>query len=220
MKNKTLFVAIFLFVINVNSLYAQDIDGKSSFFVAGVSANTFKNNKLTIYAGYSPSDNLKALVVLPSFVINKYLTFIPGYTYAGIKPDGISTLYEHQILASAVFSFPVAKNWTITDRNMYFYRFRKDLADLSFYRNRLGINHRTQLLKKELNIYLYDEVFLNLDNGTINRNRIILGGEIKLLEWLNPQIIYMYQTDRILGNKHLGWLIFTISLENLGLFKR
>ncbi|WP_144428893.1 hypothetical protein [Chryseobacterium sp. StRB126] len=54
-------------------LTAQDIDAKSSFLVAGVSVNIPKNNKLLLYGGYSPTDNIKAIVFQPNFKINKYL---------------------------------------------------------------------------------------------------------------------------------------------------
>lgn len=219
MKVKLKLVSIFIFIISsINYLSSQDIDSKSSFLVAGISMNIPKNNRFLLYGGYSPTDNVKAIVALPNFKINKYLTLTPGYTFVNVKPEGGSTLIEHQILAMATVSVPIVKNWTIADRNMYFYRFRKRLEDLSFYRNRLGITHKTELLKKELSIYLHDEIFLNLDNGVLSRNRIILGGEIKLLKWLSPQLMYMYQSDKVTGNRHLGWIIFTVPLENFGLF--
>ncbi|MCT3897579.1 hypothetical protein HZQ13_05655 [Elizabethkingia anophelis] len=46
-----------------------------------------------------------------------------------------------------------------------------------------------------------------------------MGGDIKFLKWLTPQVMLMYQSDKITGDKILGWLIFTIPLENFGLFK-
>jgi len=208
----------FLFFCVFQQAQAQDIDGVSSFFVGGVSMDIPKHNKLLLYGGFSPSDKIKAFLVLPNFKINKYLTLTPGYTYVNIDLDNGSKLVEHQFLGMATLAFPIAKNWTLADRNMYFYRFRTD-DDLSFYRNRLGIIHKTELFKKQVSIFLHDEIYLNLDNGRFTRNRVVLGGDIKLLKWLTPQVMFMYQSDRATGNKILGWLIFTVPLENLGIFK-
>ncbi|WP_164463297.1 DUF2490 domain-containing protein [Chryseobacterium sp. G0201] len=130
-----------------------------------------------------------------------------------------STLVENQLLAMATLSFPIAKNWTIADRNTYFHRFRSNADDLSFYRNRLGVIHKTEIFKKQVSIFLHDEVYLSLDNGQFTRNRVILGGDIKLIKWLTPQVMLMYRSDKATGNKILGWLVFTIPLENFGLFK-
>ena len=214
---KTVILTVF-FTFSTHFLKAQDIDGVSSFLVAGVSMDIPKNNKLLVYGGFSPTDNVKALLVLPNFRINKYLTLTPGYTHVNVDLENGSTLVENQLLAMATLSFPVAKNWTIADRNIYFHRFRTG-EDLSFYRNRLGLIHKTEVFKKQASIFLHDEVYLSLDNGKFSRNRVILGGDIKLLKWLTPQVMLMYQSDKATGNKILGWLVFTVPLENFGLFK-
>ncbi|WP_426276760.1 DUF2490 domain-containing protein [Chryseobacterium sp. S-02] len=152
------------FTFSTQFLKAQDIDGVSSFLVTGVSMNIPKNNKLLIYGGFSPTDNVKALLILPNFKINKYLTLTPGYTYVNVDLDNGSTLVENQLLAMATLSFPIAKNWTIVDKNTYFHRFRTG-DDLSFYRNRLGVIHKTEIFKKQASIFLHDDVYLGLDNG-------------------------------------------------------
>ena len=209
---------LFLFLVFLK-MKAQDIDGVHSFFVGGVSADIPKNNKLLLYGGFSPTDNIKAFVALPNFKVHKYLTLTPGYTFVNIKPDNSPSLYEHQILAIATVAVPVSKKWSIAARNMYFHRFRQDVGDLSFYRNRLGIIHHTELFKKKVNLSLHDEIYLSLDNGQLSRNRVVLMGDIKLFKWLTPQVMYMYQSDKASGSRHLGWLILTVPLENFGVFK-
>lgn len=92
----------------------------------------------------------------------------------------------------ATLSFPIAENWTIANRNMYFPRFRENLEDLSFYRNRVGIIHTTEVVKNQASVFLHDEVYLGLNSGQFTRNRVILGGEIKLLQWLTPQVMLMH----------------------------
>ncbi|MCT4122293.1 DUF2490 domain-containing protein [Elizabethkingia anophelis] len=215
---KTLAFSMMLFVFSAQQLKAQDIDGVSSFFVAGVSMNIPKNNKLLVYGGFSPADKVKALLMLPNFRVNKYLTLTPGCTHVNVDLDNGTTLVENQLLAMATLSFPLAKNWTIADRNMYFHRFRTG-DDLSFYRNRLGVIHKTEVFKKQASVFLHDEVYLSFDNGHFTRNRVILGGDIKLLKWLTLQVMMMYQSDKATGNKILGWLVFTVPLENFGFFK-
>lgn len=188
--------------------------------VAGVSMDIPKNNKLLLYGGYSPTDNIKAFVALPNLKVHPYITLTPGYTYVKVEPENSAAVVENQILAMATVAIPIAKNWTLADRNMYFHRFRKGLDDLFFYRNRLGVIHRATLFKKQVSLFLHDEVFLNLRNGQFTRNRIIFGGDIQLFKWLTPQVMYMYQSDKVLGNRHLGWVIFTVPLENYGVIKR
>ncbi len=111
---KAVALAIF-FTFSTHFFKAQDIDGVSSFLVAGVSMDIPKNNKLLIYGGFSPTDNVKALLVLPNFRINKYLTLTPDYTHVNIDLENGNTLVENQLFAMATLSFPIAKNWTLAD---------------------------------------------------------------------------------------------------------
>lgn len=208
-----------LLIISINQLKAQDIDGVHSFFAGGVSMKIPKNNKLFVYGGFSPTDKVKALVVLPNVKAGKYLTLTPGYTFVNISQHNAADITEHQLQAIANVAVPITKNWTLADRNMYFHRFRKNADDLSFYRNRLGIIHQTEIFRRKASIFLHDEVYLSLNNGQFTRNRIILGGDLRLFKWLTPQVMYMYQSDKVSGSRHLGWLIFTIPLENFGVFK-
>ena len=207
------------FVFVAGQSEAQDIDGVSSFAVAGVSMNIPKSNKLLIYSGLSPTDHVKAILVLPNFRVHKYITLTPGYTYVNVDPDQGGRIEEHQFLGMATLAIPFAKNWIIADRNMYFHRFRADMHDLSFYRNRLGVIHKTEVFKKQASIFLHDEVYLSLDNGQFTRNRVILGGDIKLLKWFTPQVMLMYQSDKATGDKILAWLVFTVPLDNFGVFE-
>lgn len=201
-------------------LKAQDIDGVHSFLVGGVSVSIPKNNKLLLYSGVSPTDNVKAFVALPNFKVNKYLSLTPGYTFVNVEPDNQPQFFEHQLLAIATVSLPLSNKWTLADRNMYFYRFRQNADDLSFYRNRLGITHHTEILKKKINLFLQNEFYLSLDNGQFTRNRIITGGEIKLCQWLTTQLMYMYQSDKGRESRHLAWLVVTVPLENFGVFNK
>ncbi|MCT3897578.1 hypothetical protein HZQ13_05650 [Elizabethkingia anophelis] len=141
------------FTFSAQHLKALDIDGVSSFLVAGVSMDIPKKNKMLIYGGFSPTDKVKALLVLPNFRINKYLTLTLGYTHVNVDLDNGSTLVENQLLAMATLSFPIAKNWTIADRNTYFHRSRSNADDLSFYRNRLGIMHKTEIFNKQASFF-------------------------------------------------------------------
>jgi len=57
-------------------------------------------------------------------------------------------------------------------------------------------------------------VYFGLDNGQFVRNRMVLGSDIKLFKWLTPQVMCMLQSDKGSGNRILGWLVFTVPLEN------
>lgn len=160
----------------------------------------------------------RVLIVLPTFNVNKYLSFTPGYSFVNSHPEiGISN-NEHQVVSFATINYPVAKNLTITDRNMFFHRFRKHTDDLSFYRNRLGIIHTTSFFEKHASMFLYDEIYLSLNGDRLTRDRVIVGGGIKLFKWLTPQVMYMYQWDNGDGKRHLGLLVFTVPLKKFGVF--
>ncbi|SDC01843.1 DUF2490 domain-containing protein [Niabella drilacis] len=208
---RILFSLILLLIADLG-LKAQDVDGKTSFFLAGASADINRYNKTTVYGGYSPTDDIKALIVLSTFTMNRFLSLTPGYTFVNTHPESGNSVNEHQITSFVTINYPFGKKWVITDRNMFYHRFRQNAPDLSFYRNRLGIAHYISLFKKQASLFVHDEMYLSLNGNGLTRNRAIVGADIKLFRWINPQIMYMYQTDRVGGSRHLGLFVLTTPL--------
>lgn len=200
---------------------AKAQDDVAFYSLNGVSVSIPKKHKLTVYSIYSPTDKVATVLALPTFTINKYFSFTPGYNYLLSKPGNGKTYTENQILPFLTFSYPIAKNWTLVDRNMYHHRFRnQDRPDLAFYRNRLGVVHKLNMFDKPSTVFLHNEIFINTMNGQFARNRVIAGTEIKAFKLLSPQLMYIFQTDKSVGNRNLFLLILTVPLENYGIFKK
>ena len=119
----------------------------------------------------------------------------------------------------ATFTFPISKNkkWSITDRNMFFYKIRSYSTNVPFYRNRLGVTYKTSILKQPVSFFVYDEIYFNFDNKNISRNQATIGAQLNL-KWLTPQIMYTHQTEQGKKNKGIYSLSLLIPLENFGFF--
>ncbi len=190
------------------------------FLYTGVSMDIPNNNKFVFYYGYSPSDNFQSLVALPFFKISKNIQFMPGYMMTKADEYPMFTNVQHHIMPSVILNFKLSKKFTLTDRNMWYHLFLEDAKDVNLYRNRLGLTYHTKLLDKQTDVFVYNELFNNLKNGKFFRNRIILGGSIKVTKWVTPQVWYAYQTENRIEPQHQFYLIFTVPLENFGVFKK
>lgn len=196
-------------------------DDVAFYSLNGVSLSIPNKHKLTVYSIYSPNDKVATLLALPTFTINKYFSFTAGYNYLVSKPGNGKTFTENQLLPHLTVSIPLTKDWTLVDRNMYHHRFRNEgRNDLAFYRNRLGVVHKLNIFNKPSILYLHNEIFVNTMIGKFSRNRIITGTEIKAFKFLSPQLMYIFQTDKGIGNRNLILLILTVPLENYGIFKK
>ena len=217
MKLRISIVILLFFLPKTN---AQDIDARSSFIYTGITMNIPKKHKLTIYSGISPIDNVYMLRVLPAFKVNQYLTLTPGFTYYDLYDDEkFLDKVEYHIMPMATLTFPISKNkkWSITDRNMFFYKIRSYSTNVSFYRNRLGVTYKTSILKQPVSFFVYDEIYFNFDNKNISRNQATIGAQLNL-KWLTPQIMYTHQTEQGKKNKGIYSLSLLIPLENFGFF--
>ena len=217
MKLRISIIILLFFLPKTN---AQDIDARSSFIYTGITMNIPKKHKLTIYSGISPTDNVYMLRVLPAFKVNQYLTLTPGFTYYDLYDDEkFLDKVEYHIMPMATLTFPISKNkkWSITDRNMFFYKIRSYSTNVPFYRNRLGVTYKTSILKQPVSFFVYDEIYFNFDSKNISRNQATIGAQLNL-KWLTPQIMYTHQTEQGKKNKGIYSLSLLIPLENFGFF--
>lgn len=224
MRKEIKFIQSFLLICCLSFISLQKANAQDDvafYSLNGVSVSIPNKHKLTIYSIYSPSDKVATLLALPTFTINKYLSFTAGYNYLVSKPGNGRTYTENQLLPHLIISIPLAKKWTLVDRNMYHHRFRNEgRTDLAFYRNRLGVVHKLNMFNKPSTIFLHNEFFINAMVGGYTRNRVIAGMEIKAFKFLSPQLMYIFQTDKGIGNRNLILLILTVPLENYGIFKK
>ena len=223
MKKLILLSALYGAFFGINTIKAQDADTKKSFLTTGVSISIPKEHSITVYGGVSTSpEHTQIAMVMPNIKINKYISFMPLYVFLKSPQAHSKEAKEHQVNAMLTFSLPLDKQgkWILQNRNTYLHRFIVGGEDFDFYRGRLGIVHRAKIFDKSVNFFAHDEIFIDLKKGDFARNRVYLGADIKLFNWLNPQFFYIYQSHKnhASPNNHLFIIAAIIPLGNHGFF--
>lgn len=219
---KKIFYSFYLTLLGLFPLTAQDVDTRSSFIITGFSINIPKQHQLTVYRGLSTEKHVHLLMLMSNFKINKTIAFTPSYIFMDSPLGHSKELKQHQFNALVTLSFPLDKQgkWILQTRNGYLHKSIEGGIKEDFYRGRLGVLHKTQIFDKKLNIFAHKEFYVNFKNGNLTRQRIYLGVDFKLLDWLNPQFFYIYQGNQgNLGHDHLLLVGAIIPLENYGFFK-
>lgn len=214
-------IKLLLLILLGVKLNAQDVDTHKSFLTTGISIDIPKNHNLTLYGGVSTEKHIQLLMFSPNIKINKTISVSPSYTFLNVPLQHSKELKEHHLNLMATLSFPLDKKskWILQNRNAYFHRFIQSGEDFSFYKGRLGIVHKTKVFKKPIDLFLHNEIYISLNNGDLTRNRLYTGANIKLFKWLNPQLTYIFQTNK--GSKihdHLFIIGAIIPLNNYGIF--
>gem|GEM_PF-6945322 len=200
---------------------AQLIDGESPFILAGVSTRVNKQVNLNLYGAYNPSDNIKAVALLPFIQLGKHITASPGYMYVWSPPVNGKMVIEHHLLPALTYHTNLGSRWILEDRNMWWQRIRGNgLDDLSFYRNRLRFVFHTQLNQKLFRVFAGDEAFYSIDLGRWSRNRLGFGSSYAVFKWLTAEAVYTWQTDHVLPNRNVYFFTFTVPLEKYGVFTK
>lgn len=86
------------------------------------------------------------------------------------------------------------KGFSVKDRNQVEYRRRKELDDIVRYRNKLTIELPLRLTEWKIRPYLADEVFVDSDQGELNRNRAS-AGLTAAVGRARPDLYVMWQAD-------------------------
>lgn len=86
------------------------------------------------------------------------------------------------------------------DRNRFEYRIREGKKSSWRYRNRLALGFPVKLTKLDIQPYLADEIFVDFDEGELNRNRFYVGFKAKLIKYLKADIFYLHQMSKKSGD--------------------
>jgi hypothetical protein len=84
----------------------------------------------------------------------------------------------------------------IDDRNRFQYRHFDYKADLWQYRNKLTVRLPFKFSRFEFKPYISDEVFIDLDDNGLSRNRFYSGLAFKLFKDLKGEIYYLLQSSK------------------------
>lgn len=194
----------------------------NTFIMPGINVEIPNGHNILAMGGVTIEKHTQMLMVTPAFKVNKWLTLKPRYIYMSTPKAHSEEANEHQFDFFARLSFPLDKKgkWILQNRSGYFLRSVQHGEVSQFARARLGLVHSTKIGKTPLAVFAHDEIYIDLKNGNFNRNRIYAGAEVRLLDWLYPRFLYVYQTTRESDVKaHLLLVGMVVPLNNYGFFK-
>ncbi len=130
-----------------------------------------------------------------------------GLTYSGIvkwldvkasyrqifKKDKKDWKYENMPNLNGTVKFDLF-NLKFSDRNRIEYRDIEDKKDNWRYRNKVTVS-LPKLTSFELQPYLADEIFVDLNKGIFNKNRLYAGTSFKLLKELKAEVFYLFESS-------------------------
>lgn len=88
------------------------------------------------------------------------------------------------------------KDLKFEDKNRFEYRIKSNKKDTKRYRNKLSIKFPLKWSKFEVQPYVSDEIFVDIPECTLTRNRIYAGFNSKLMNHIKTDIFYLYQASK------------------------
>jgi len=100
-----------------------------------------------------------------------------------------------------------------SDRSRFEYRDREDTEDLWRYVHRLEVELPFELTKFKFRPYIADQVYLNLEGQTFEKNRIYTGVTFELTKNIESEFYYVWESKKSDGQwKELNALGFQIEI--------
>jgi hypothetical protein len=98
------------------------------------------------------------------------------------------------------------QEFKLKNRSMLEYRIREEKKDIWRYRNKLTFAFPVRYTRLDIDPYLADEIFVDFDEGEIDRNSFYVGLKAKLIKYLKVDIFYLWQTS----NKDNDWINYNV----------
>ncbi len=134
-----------------------------------------------------------------AFHWRRFLTLEPSYQYS--VSDSLSgPLTPENRLAFATTVGVPWRGWQMSDRNLGERRFLPNGREWR-YRNRVELRRPIAIIRKQLSVFAWDEVFYSSTARRWYRNRLALGAGRRLTEKISVDIFYVHQND---GYSHPG----------------
>ena len=131
------------------------------------------------------------------YSLNKYLDLGVNYRQAYEKKKGKfkeeNTPHLNATLKYEFYGFK------LDDRNRIEYRYFDYQTDTWRYRNKFTIKFPWKLTKFEIQPYLADEIFVESDNGSLNKNRLYFGFGFSLAKKIKGEVYYLLQSSKSSG---------------------
>ena len=147
--------------------------------------------------------------------IGKYLTVVPRYRYRAEQLFSGASSTENRLSADGVVNFKIRK-FEITDNNLFEFRFRRS-GNSQRYRNRLKVSHPLKVGKTNIDLFVSDEVYYEVEERAWTRNRFKVGFGKDLGERGGYEVYYMRQNDGFSrpGDLHVFGIEFEIETKRL-----
>ena len=141
--------------------------------------------------------------------LNQHLALYAAYLYL---QRGKPALEEHTFMPGIILTLPLGP-FTLDDRNLYWYRIRRNNDDFHFYRNRLRLAYHYTIGAATIKPYLYAEVFYLFNRSRLTRNRIAPGFSLDIAKRFNLDISFNRELDYYNGRSNLVFVMSTVELH-------
>lgn len=131
--------------------------------------------------------------------VNKYATFGGGYLYRYSNPTFTRKRYESRYLGLATFTVPLAKKWTLVNRNLYQYEDRYSRPNATVVRNRLWVKREVTIAKKKIEPFVSFETLYDFRLKDFARFRTQTGFSHKFNSKFSADFYYIRQNET--GNR-------------------
>ena len=105
---------------------------------------------------------------------------------------------ENRPYVNFIFKFPLA-DFKLSNRCRFEYRDKEDSKDGWRYRNKFTVKFPIKFTRLDIQPYIADEIFIDLEKEVLNRNRLYTGFSLKLLKNLSGEIFYLWQSSKKSG---------------------
>jgi Protein of unknown function (DUF2490) len=134
-----------------------------------------------------------------AFHLRRFLTLEPYYQYSvGDSFSGALTP-ENRLALATTIGVPW-KRWRISDRNLGERRFMVNGQEWR-YRNRVELRRPVAIIRRQLSVFVWNEVYYSSLAGRWYRNRFALGAGRSLSNKVSIDVFYLHQND---GYSHPG----------------
>ena len=131
--------------------------------------------------------------------INKFVTVGGGYLYRYSNPTFVRKRYESRYLGLATLTVPLAKKWTLVNRNLYQYEDRYSRPNATIVRNRLWLKREVTIAKKKIEPFISFETFYDFRLKGFARFRTQAGASHKFNNKFSADLYYVRQNET--GNR-------------------
>lgn len=133
-----------------------------------------------------------------SYCLKKNLSVAAGYRHILSKVKGdFKVENEPYVTASLSGDFG---GFSFEDRHRFEYRHFGYATDQWFYRNKATVKFPWQFTRFNIQPYIADEIFVEMDRGDFTRNRFFSGLAMDLTEHWKAEIYYMLQASKGSGS--------------------